>query len=65
LLHVVTAYKVAVNPQTKPTDLGCSEYADNYWLLSSTFIIAIDYSYYYWAKKLKYVIICRSHVCIG
>jgi len=34
-----TQRRVATNPQTKPTDLGC-ESAEN-WLLLSTFTIAI------------------------
>jgi len=43
-----TERRVAANPQTKPTDLGC-ESADK-WLLLSTSTIAI--CYYYSARKL-------------
>jgi len=50
-----TERRVAANPQTKPTDLGC-ESADN-WLLPSTFTVAIYY--YYSARKL--ILILPSH----
>ena len=43
-----TKRRVAANPQTKPTDLGC-ESADK-WLLPSTSTIAI--CYYYSSRKL-------------
>jgi len=43
--------QVAVNPQTKPTDLGC-ESANN-WQIPSTSTIAIYY-YYYSALKLTH-----------
>jgi len=48
-----TERRVADNPQTKPTDLGC-ESADR--LLSSADTIAI---YYYSARKL--ILILASH----
>jgi len=43
-----TEHRVAANPQTKPTDLGCE--STNKWLLPSTSTIAI--CYYYSARKL-------------
>jgi len=49
-----TERRVATNPQTKPTDLGC-ETADR--LLSSANTIAIYY--YYSARKL--ILILLSH----
>jgi len=49
-----TERRVAANPQTKPTDLGC-ESADR--LLSSADTIAIYY--YYLARKL--ILILPSH----
>jgi len=50
-----TECRVAANPQTKPTDLGC-ESADK-WLLPSTSTITI--CYYYSAQKL--ILILQSH----
>ena len=50
-----TERRVAANPQTKPTDLGC-EFADK-WLLPSTSTIAI--CYYYSARKL--ILVLLSH----
>ena len=50
-----TERRVAANPQTKQTDLGC-ESADK-WLLPSTSTIAI--CYYYSARKL--ILILLSH----
>ena len=50
-----TERRVAANPQTKPTDLGC-ESADK-WLLPSTSTIAI--CYYYSVRKL--ILILASH----
>ena len=50
-----TERRVAVNPQTKLTDLGC-ESADK-WLLPSTSIIAI---YYYYSTR-KLILILPSH----
>jgi len=50
-----TERRVATNPQTKPTDLGC-ESADK-WMLPSTSTIAI--CYYYSARKL--ILILPSH----
>ena len=47
-----TERRVAANPQTKPTDLGC-ESADK-WLLPSTSTIAI--CYYYRARKLTLIL---------
>ena len=49
---IQTERRVAANPQTKPTDLGC-ESADK-WLLPSTSTIAI--CYYYSARKLILVL---------
>ena len=43
-----TERRVAANPQTKPTDLGCE--SANKWLLPSTSTIAI--CYYYSSRKL-------------
>jgi len=43
-----TERRVAANPQTKPTDLGCE--SANKWMLPSTSTIAI--CYYYSARKL-------------
>jgi len=47
-----TERRVAANPQTKPTDLGC-ESADKR-LLPSTSTIAI--CYYYSARKLIFIL---------
>jgi len=49
-----TERRVAANPQTKPTNLGCKS-AD--WLLSSADSIAIYY--YYSARKL--ILVLPSH----
>jgi len=46
-----TERRVAANPRTKPTDLGC-ESADK-WLLPSTSTVAI--CYYYSARKLIHI----------
>ena len=46
-----TERRVAANPQTKPTDLGC-ESTDN-WLLPSTSTIAI--CYHYSTRKLIFI----------
>jgi len=56
-VHLMNAdeCRVAANPQTKPTDLGC-ESADK-WLLPSTSTIAV--CYYYSARKL--ILILSSH----
>ena len=43
-----TERRVAANPQTKPTDLGCE--STDKWLLPSTSTVAI--CYYYSAQKL-------------
>ena len=51
-----TECRVAANPQTKPTDLGC-ESADN-WLLPSTSTIAIYY--YYLARKLMLILLSHG-----
>ena len=50
-----TECRVAINPQTKPIDLGCE--SANKWLLTSTYTITI--CYYYWAWKL--ILILPSH----
>jgi len=47
-----TERRVAANPQTKPTDLGCE--SANKWLLPSTSTIAI--CYYYSAQKLTLIL---------
>jgi len=51
-----TERRVAANPQTKPTDLGC-ESADK-WLLPSASTIAI--CYYYSARKLKLILLSHG-----
>jgi len=48
-----TKRRVAANPQTKPTDLGC-ESADK-WLLPSTSTVVI--CYYYSARKLMLILL--------
>jgi len=48
-----TERRVATNPQTKPTDLGCESAED--WLLPSADTIAIYY--YYSARQLILILL--------